>query len=559
MIMTTFIALTPIIAVMLFLVVLKMSAVKAMTISLITTAILALLYWQVPIIIIAASTIEGIIIGLSILYIVFGAILLLNTLKLSGAIDKIRTSFMGVSADRRVQVIIIAWLFGAFIEGAAGFGTPAAIAAPLLVALGFPALAAVVLALIADSSPVSFGAVGTPLIVGVDQGLREGGEISTVVQPYIDASGGMAAFIQDIATQIMQIDIIVGSFMPLIMVVILTRFFGENRSWKEGLAIWKFALFAGLSFTVPALIVATLLGPEFPSIFGGLIGLAIVIPTTKKGFLLPKEPWDFAKEEDWLQSWIGKISAKGDDKAGTRKLSLVRAWIPYLFVGLILVLTRLEALPFRDILQSVSIGWSNILGTEISEHLEPLYLPGFVFVLVVILTAFVHKMTVEQVKLSFSRSGKAVIGTAITLFTAVPMVRIFINSGTNGSGLESMPIELANTVSALMGSGWPIMAPLIGALGSFISGSATFSNMMFALFQGSVADQIAADPRLILSLQVMGSNAGNMICVLNVVAAASVVGLVGKEGAIIRMTILPMLYYSFFAGTIGLIISFMIN
>ncbi|WP_416149023.1 L-lactate permease [Salipaludibacillus sp. HK11] len=554
--MTTFIALTPIIAVMLFLVVLKMPAVKAMAISLIATAILALLYWKVPFIIIAASLIEGIIIGLSILYIVFGAILLLNTLKLSGAIDTIRTSFMGVSADRRVQVIIIAWLFGAFIEGAAGFGTPAAIVAPLLVALGFPALAAVVLALIADSSPVSFGAVGTPVIVGVDQGLREGGEISSVVQPYIDASGGMTTFIQEISTQIMQIDIFVGSFMPLIMVVILTRFFGKNRSWKEGIAVWKFALFAGLSFTIPALIVATFLGPEFPSIFGGLIGLVIVVPVAKKGFLLPKEPWDFAKEEDWLQSWIGRISTKGDNMQSTGKLSLIRAWIPYLSVGAILVLTRLEALPFRDMLRSVSIGWNNILGTEISEHLEPLYIPGFVFILVVIITAIVHKMNLEQVKLSFSRSGKAVIGTAITLFTAVPMVRIFINSGANESGLESMPIELANTVSALMGSGWPIMAPLIGALGSFISGSATFSNMMFALFQGSVADQISADPRLILSLQVMGSNAGNMICVLNVVAAASVVGMVGREGDIIRMTIVPMLYYAFFAGTIGLIITF---
>ncbi|PYZ92407.1 lactate permease [Salipaludibacillus keqinensis] len=553
--MTTIVALTPIIAVMLFLVVLKMSAVKAMTISLVATAALALLYWQVPVIIIAASTIEGIIIGLSILYIVFGAILLLNTLKLSGAIDTIRTSFMGVSADRRVQVIIIAWLFGAFIEGAAGFGTPAAIAAPLLVALGFPALAAVVLALIADSSPVSFGAVGTPVIVGVDQGLREGGEISPVVQPYIDSSGGMAPFIQDIASQIMQIDIFVGSLMPLIMVIILTRFFGTNRSWKEGLAVWKFALFAGLSFTIPALIVATFLGPEFPSIFGGLIGLAIVVPAAKRGFLLPKESWDFAKEEDWLESWIGKISTDGDDQQSTRKLSLIRAWIPYLLVGLILVLTRLEALPFREMLQSFSVGWNNILGTAISEQLQPLYIPGFVFILVVLITAFVHKMNPRQVKLSFTRSGKAVVGTAITLFTAVPMVRIFINSGENASGLESMPIELANTVSALMGSGWPIMAPLIGALGSFISGSATFSNMMFSLFQSSVADQISADPKLILSLQVMGSNAGNMICVLNVVAAASVVGLVGREGAIIRMTILPMLYYSFFAGTIGLILS----
>ncbi|MBU9719860.1 MULTISPECIES: L-lactate permease [Bacillaceae] len=554
--MTSIVALTPILAVMLFLVVLKMSAVRAMTISLIATAVLAVIYWKVPLKIIAASTIEGIIIGISILYIVFGAILLLNTLKLSGAIDKIRTSFMGISGDRRVQLIIIAWLFGSFIEGAAGFGTPPAIAAPLLVALGFPALAAVVLALIADSSPVSFGAVGTPIIVGVGQGVQEGAHVSPVVAPYVEASGGITGFLQSIASQVMQIDIFVGTFMPLIIVAMLTRFFGENKSWKEGLAIWKFAIFAGLSFTVPALLVATFLGPEFPAIFGGLIGLIIVVPAAKKGFLLPKEEWEFPDRKDWLQSWIGTLIEKDDDKEGEKpKLSLVQAWIPYLLVGFFLVLTRLEVLPFKEMLQSVSIEYNQILGSDIRAAIEPFYLPGFVFLLVVIITIFIHKMSFSKVKAAFTKSGTAVIGTGITLFTAVPMVRIFINSGVNESGLMSMPLELASTAAGIMGGVWPLVAPMIGALGSFISGSATFSNMMFSLFQSSIAEQIQADPRLILSLQVLGSNGGNMICVVNVVAAAAVVGLVGREGAIIRLTIVPMLYYSLFAGVIGMILT----
>ncbi|MBU9710747.1 L-lactate permease [Bacillus tamaricis] len=552
--MTTFIALTPIISVMLFLVIFKMPAIKAMTISLIATAILAIIYWKVPLLIIAASAIEGIIIGISILYIVFGAILLLNTLKLSGAIERIRSSFMGISGDRRVQLIIVTWLFGSFIEGAAGFGTPPALGAPLLVALGFPPLAAVVLALIADSSPVSFGAVGTPIIVGVGQGIQQGPDISPVVYGDVVASGGLHPFLQDIAAQIMQIDIFVGTFMPLIIVAMLTRFFGENRSWKEGLAIWKFAIFAGLSFTIPALLVATFLGPEFPAIFGGLIGLAIVIPAAKKGFLLPKTEWDFPKRSDWMQEWIGTILVKEDKNGDKPKLTLLRAWVPYLLVGLFLVLTRLEVLPIKAWLRSVNIEYNQILGSDIRADLEPFYLPGFVFILVVLITVFIHRMNFHQVKSAFSQSSRSIIGTAITLFTAVPMVRIFINSGINNSGLLSMPLELANTVSAVLGSAWPLVAPLIGALGSFISGSATFSNMMFSLFQASVAEQIQADPKVILSLQVLGANAGNMICVLNVVAAAAVVGLVGKEGAIIRMTIVPMLYYAFFSGAIGFLL-----
>ncbi|WP_051556720.1 L-lactate permease [Alkalihalobacterium bogoriense] len=550
--MSTLVALTPIIAVLLFLVVLRMPAIKAMPISLLATAVLAYLYWNVPFIQIIAASLEGIIIGVSILYIVFGAILLLNTLQLSGAIDTIRNSFMGISPDRRVQLLLIAWLFGAFIEGAAGFGTPAAIAAPLLVALGFPPLAAVVLALVADSSPVSFGAVGTPINVGVAQGLQEGSALAPVVSSYVE-DGNMLAYIQAIGAQVMSIDIFVGTLMPLVLVLLLTKCFGENRSFKEGLEIWKFALFAGLSFTVPALVVAVFLGPEFPSIFGGLFGLVVVTYAAKKGFLLPKTTWDFPEREKWEQDWVGIIRPGGKGKQLKKKLPLMIAWIPYLLVGLFLVLTRIEVLPLKAWLQSVQLSWNQILGTSISTNLQPLYLPGMIFIVVSIITIFVHKMAMKDFFESVKISTSTIVGTAITLFTAVPMVRIFINSGVNDAGLASMPMELAKTAADVFGGAWPLVAPFIGALGSFISGSATFSNMMFSLFQFSVADQTGLNPTMVVSLQVLGSNAGNMICVLNVVAAASVVGLLGKEGAIIRLTLLPMLYYALFSGIIGMV------
>jgi lactate permease len=155
-------------------------------------------------------------------------------------------------------VIVIAWLFGAFIEGAAGFGTPAAIGAPLLVALGFPPLAAAALALIADSSPVTFGAVGTPFVIGVTQGLSEGEAVAPFVVAMCSGGRFIRSFRAAAAVQAISIDIFVGSFIPLILVVILTRFFGKNRSWREGLQIWKFAIFAGLSFTLPALLVASI-------------------------------------------------------------------------------------------------------------------------------------------------------------------------------------------------------------------------------------------------------------------------------------------------------------
>ncbi|WP_078551888.1 L-lactate permease [Bacillus alkalicellulosilyticus] len=552
--MNIIIALTPIISVMLFLVILRLPAIKAMPISLLATAILALTYWKVPFIQVVAATAEGVLIGVSILYIIFGAILLLNTLQISGAIDTIRTNFMGISSDRRVQLLLIAWLFGAFIEGAAGFGTPAAIAAPLLVALGFPPMAAVVLALVADSSPVSFGAVGTPINVGVAQGLQEGATIAPIVSNYM-SEAEFPAFIKTVGAQVMMIDIFVGTLMPLLLVMLMTRFFGENRSWKEGLQVWKFALFAGFAFTIPAFLVALFLGPEFPSIFGGLFGLVIVIIIIKKGWLQPKTSWDFPKRERWLPEWIGKL-VPSEDTPKKRKLSVGVAWIPYILVGVFLVLTRLDVLPIKAWLRSMKISWTNIFGTEISTSLEPLYLPGTIFVIVSLLTIIIHQMKVQKYMHALRSSSLALAGTAVTLFTAVPMVRIFINSGVNASGFESMPMELAKGAAEVFGGSWPLVAPFIGALGSFISGSATFSNMMFSLFQFSVADQSGLDPTLVIALQVLGSNGGNMICVLNVVAAASVVGLLGKEGAIIRVTLLPMLYYVIFSGVIGLIFAY---
>jgi lactate permease len=541
--LTTLVALTPILTVFIFLVILRMPARKAMPISLLLTAVLSLLVWRVPPVRLLASIIEGLLISVSILWIIFGAIVLLNTLGASGALTAIRNGFSHISKDRRVQVIIIAWLFGAFIEGAAGFGTPAAIGAPLLVALGFPALAAVSLALIADSSPVTFGAVGTPIVIGMAQGLADMPGLPAGASPGAEQTA-FFAFLRAVAVQVISIDVVIGSLIPVILVMMLTRFFGKNRSWREGLAAWKFALFAGLAFTVPALLVATFFGPEFPSILGGLVGLAIVVPAARAGFLVPREVWDF--EQPAVIPADEMIS----------RLSLPLAWAPYLLVAVLLVVTRLDALPVKGLLQSVRFSFVDILGTGINVNLEPLYLPGTIFLLVVMVTALIHRLDLFLLLEAMRFSAVTLLGSAISLGAALPMVRIFINSGVNGAGLASMPIELATLIAGATGPAWPLIAPLIGSLGSFISGSATFSNMMFSLFQASVAEQVGVPALVVLALQALGANAGNMICVLNVVAASSVVGLQGQEGRIIRLTLGPMLFYVFGAGLIGMLLIF---
>lgn len=531
-------ALMPVLAVLVFLVILRLPATVAMPLSYAVVAVLAFFVWKMPFINIAASTIEGLLKTVTVLYIIFGAILLLNTLQNSGAMKTIRRGFMNISEDMRVQVIIIAFLFGAFIEGAAGFGTPAAIAAPLLVAVGFPPLAAVILALIANSSPVPFAAVGTPLNFGVGNGFG---------QEFLDAN---PTILQEIGAQISQIDIFLGTFIPFILVLIVTRFFGKEQSWKPGLAMWKFAIFAGLSFTVPAFLISNFVGYEFPSLIGSAIGLAVTIFAAKKGFLLPKgEAWKGALSEEV------QAADAGVDK--TPEISPIVAWLPYVLLAGILVLTRVIT-PLQMWLKNVLFTVSDILGTGINFKFDFLYSPGVVFLIVVLITIFLHKMSGSAIKAAFKESAISLVGTAIALGTCIPMVQIFLNSHVNALGLDSMPMELAGLASSYAGAAWPVVAPIIGTLGAFVSGSATFSNMMFSQFQESVAVTNGFSPQLIVALQVIGAAAGNMICVSNVVAAAAVVGQNGKEGQIIRFTLVPNLIYVLGSGIIGLIIAYVL-
>ena len=163
------------------------------------------------------------------------------------------------------------------IEGASGFGTPAAVAAPLLVAIGFPAMAAVLITLVIQSTPVSFGAVGTPMLVGLNTGLGGNDGVLSTIAPM-----SLLDCVYAIAANLAMVHALVGFVIPLIMVGMMTRFFGAERSFRQGFRAWKFALFAGVAFTGPYYLVAWLLGPEFPSLVGGMIGLLIVVPAARR-------------------------------------------------------------------------------------------------------------------------------------------------------------------------------------------------------------------------------------------------------------------------------------
>lgn len=523
-------ALMPLLSVFSLLVLLRLPARQAMPLSLLITAMLAFVVWQMPALHLAGAVAEGLVIAATVLWIVFGALLLLNVLTETGAMDSIKAGFSAISPDRRVQLLLIGWLFVAFLEGAAGFGTPAAIAAPLLVALGFPPVAAVVLALIADSSAVSFGAIGTPVLVGLAQGVP----------------GLTEADLRQTVLYAVGTDVLVASWLPVMMCGLLSRYFSEDKSWRPGLAIAPFALLCGLSFTLSAYAVAWFFGPEFPSVLGALVGLMLMTLLARYRILLPATPWYFSAD-DQAQSDVFKSRSPT-----TKAISLSRAWLPYLMLAVLLVLSRIPELGLKAMLQSVQWQWSAIFGTKLQVAVQPLYLPGSLFVLCAAIASVLLSQPLSQSQpvsrwqpftAAWCQSGRMLLPSIIALGAAVPMVRIFLHSDVNAADLPAMPLALAEQAALYLTNSWVWCAPMVGALGSFIAGSATFSNLMFGSFQQAMADSSGMPTPIVLALQMLGANAGNMICVVNVVAAASVVNLAGREGEIIRYTLAPMLLY----------------
>jgi lactate permease len=547
------IAFIPIAIIFILMVGFRWGATRAMPVAFLAALLLAMFVWGTPVNWVLAATVNGIGIALQILLIVFGALAVLFTLRESGAIEAINVGFHKISDDRRVQAIIIAWFFGGFIEGSAGFGTPAALAAPLLLSLGFPALAAVMVSLIANSTPVSFGAVGTPTLIGVGQSTNT----PEIIQQITDAGMQYSGFINQVGLWTALQHALPGIFIPLILVAMMTRFFGEKRSVREGLAIWPFAIYAGLAFIIPYLLVAWLLGPEFPSLLGGLIGLGILLLTTRAGFLVPKKTWDFPERLKWENGWMGSISMTGSgNKTG---ISLFMAWMPYLIIALLLVLTRIRSLPFGGWIKSIlTIRYADLFGTSIGNTFNILYIPGVMpFILVALICIPMYRMNRKQVSLAWKETFKRIKGPAIALLFAVPMVRIMMQSG-NGSEYNSMPIVMAEAMTSLFRGAWPLVDSFVGALGAFMAGSNTVSNMLFSVFQYSIAEQLGLSKIIIVSLTNIGGAIGNMICVHNVIAATATVGLIGAEGILIRRNLIPMSIYGITVGVTGLILVYWI-
>ena len=524
--MLALIAFLPILATLVLMMVFNWPAKRCLLISWVMAAVFALVFWNIDALALVAGSLYGMLCSADVLIIITGAILLMNTLKASGATAAINRGFMNICPDKRVQACIIGFSFCSFIEAAAGFGTPAALAGPLMVSLGFPPMAAAMIALVCDSTAVSFGAVGTPVTSALNVlGLSHD-----------------AAYIADFSFWTALPHAVMCTFLPLVVLMMTTKFFSKDKSIKPALEAAPFAIFSGLSMAIPMLLIAMVVGYEFASLLGALISIAASVIAAKKGFLVPKKTWDFGDPDKWEKEWLATSEVS---PVAESDMSLLKAWVPYLLVAVILVLTRIPQLGIKGLLNSgmpFVVGIKNLLGfSNLNWSLKWAYLPGTFFVLVSLITNVYHGMNIQQVKQSWKDTLKQVSGAALALLFGMALVEVLKYKGASG---VSMMDEMASALAMVGGNLYVLIAPFIGVLGAFVSGSATVSMNLFTNLQFNTATVLSLPTVFVISMQCVGAAVGNMVCINNAVAASATIGTTGREGQLIKTNAIPMLYYA---------------
>lgn len=483
--------------VFLFLLLIKKTTLFKASITTITLyTFLGIFYWKIVPSYLYFSYAKGFMVGLDIFIIIFGAIFFLEILKDLRVIHNISYYLGTLSKDYRVQIIIIAWLFECFIEGTAGFGTPAAIAVPIMMGLGIPPLRALVIGLLGNSIPGVFGAAGTPIKVGFTG-------LNTLGVPLISALLNCVGFI-----------------VPVFMLWVMTSH-RPNRE-KEFWDAFPFALLSGLAFVIPSLL-AVSLGQEFPTIIGSVVGILIVIISIKFGFTIPKE----------------EIVLESNEKEGA-SMGAFKAFLPYIILIVLLITGKF-------VLGSESISMI-LFGSKYSFSL---FNPGFIFIISGLLVMIIFHEKVGTIFSSIKKASNGAIFPFIVVFSMLAMIQIMINSGHNYSGLASAITLITENFET---SWLPFFAPFIGAFGAFMTGSVTVSNIMFGSLFNSAATNLNMYPAAILSLGVVGGAMGNMIALADILTAEAVTGVKNSERKVLKGVIIPCLICLTLVGLIGLII-----
>jgi len=463
-----------------------------------------------------ATVVNGLLTAWTPILIIWGAIFLFKTMEHSGGMDIIRAWLNTISSNRVAQLMIIGWAFAFLIEGASGFGTPPALAAPILVGLGFAPLKAAILCLMMNTVPVSFGAVGTPTWFGL---------------------GGLGLD-QNLILDISFYSALMNAFAALVIPIIALRFV---VTWQEIKRNLVFIYLSIISCVLPYVLLAKF-NYEFPAIVGGMVGLLASILISQKGIGL-------APEADLQENKEPSIPIR----------KLVTALFPLWATIIVLLVTRIEELGLKDFLtdvtplfkinlgslaqftvsSSLTVGLKNIFGTNSIWEYQTLYVPALIpFFFISFISFAIYKLSKPIMRQIASESYDRMKKPIPALLGALVMVKLMMVGGE-----KSSVMLIGSAFAGAIGERWQFFASYLGALGSFFSGSATISNLTFGGIQSSIAQNLGLDRAIVLSAQSVGGAMGNMVSINNIVAVCSILGIINKEGEILKKTFLPTLLY----------------
>ena len=439
----------------------------------------------------------------TILWIIVPALCLYQLQTRTGALKVIEQMLRRISTDPFILVILVAWFFTLFLEGAAAFGATMALAAPFLVGLGYRPVDALSIVLIGHAVGASFGALGTPVI------------------PMMETTG-LEAVVLSRAIGIYQC--LVGWLILLVVIYFASKAMKGQASPSR--STWGWALLAAALFLVPFFLVSRYLGPELPNLAGAALGGGVFVLIYRIFNRRPQGTAIKVEEQD---------AAEGEPAMG-----LARAASAYLILIALVLATRLIP-PAQDALSSVV--WQTKFFGKFDVRFQPLYQPGTMLFLALFLGAWVQRATLSQLSESFLATLRQVAPVTLALVGMLGLAKIMDHAG--------MVAHLASAAATSAGAAWPVISPFVGVLGTFITGSATSSNILFTELQEATAATIGLPRDPILGAQGFGAGVGNMIALHNIIAGGATVGLEGQEGQVLRRTLPVCLLYTLLGGLLA--------
>ncbi len=493
-----FIALIPVLWLIVSLGILKIPGYKACPIALAITVGLSILVWKMPVLDSVTAALEGGAMAIwPIMLVIVAAVFTYNLATHTGGMEVIKKMMTSISTDQRILVLILAWGFGGFLEAIAGFGTAVAIPASILAALGFNPVFAAIICLIANTTPTAFGAIGLP--------------VSTL------------AAVTNLNVNDLSFTVAIQLFIMIIVVpFILVMLTGKGIKSLKGVFI--ITLMAGLSFALPQIFVAKYLGAELPAIVGSVISMAVVIAMAK---IFYKDTAD--KEAE-------KIAAK----------SAVMAWLPFILVFVIIILCSSLFPMINGALAQVKTSIQIYTG----PHGKPftilwLSTPGTLIIFATYLAGLIQGVKFGQISKILGDTMKQMSKSAITIVAIVALAKVMGYSGMIG--------VIAQILVLITGSYYPLIAPLIGALGTFVTGSDTSANVLFGGLQVEAAKAIGMSPYWLAAANTAGATAGKMISPQSIAVATAATGIIGSEGKILQATLKVCIIY---VVVIGIVVYF---